>query len=65
MRFADLAQREGLSNREREAARLDQVADLPQRVHGARRPHPAAELDAGVLRSGVVGDRDHALRATG
>ena len=50
---------------QREGARLDQVTDLAQRVHRAPGPHPAAELHAGVLRSGVVGDRDHALGTAG
>ena len=63
--LGDLVERERLRHRQREPARLDQLADVLERVHGSRGPRPAAEADAGRLRAGVVGDRDHALGAAG
>jgi two-component system, OmpR family, sensor histidine kinase VanS len=62
MGLRDLGEREGLRDREREAAVLDQLADLGEHVDRAAGV-PAAEPHPMLLRAGEVGDRHDMLPA--
>jgi hypothetical protein len=62
VRLRDLGEREGLGDREREAPRLDQLADLGERVDRAASV-PAAEPHPVLLRATEVGDRYDVLWA--
>ncbi len=62
LRLRHLGQREGLDDRDREAAGFDQLADPGQCVDGATGV-PAAEPHPMLPCAGEVGDRDDVLRA--
>ena len=62
VRLRDLGEREDLRDREREAPRLDQLADLSEHVDRAA-SIPAAERHPVLLRATEVGDRHDVLRA--
>jgi hypothetical protein len=62
VRLRDLDEREGLRDLEREAAGLDQLADLSERMDRAAGV-PAAEGHSVLPRASEVGDRHNVLRA--